>query len=159
MTDAHSFNSRLARNAFGQLVFTTAQGVVYEDVVPVRAFALSAPAEGVAIVDLHGRELCWFDRLEDCPASFRPLIEEALAEREFMPEITAIRKVSTYATPSQWQVATNRGETTLTLKTEDDIRRLSSQSLLIADSHGLQFLIRNRTALDKTSQHFLSRFL
>jgi hypothetical protein len=30
---------------------------------------------------------------------------------------------------------------------------------LIADSHGLQFLIRDRTALDKTSQHFLSRFL
>ena len=158
MTNAHA-NYQFNRNAFGQLVMTTAQGVVHEGVVPVRAFALFAPDEGIAIVDSHGRELCWFDRLADCPASLRPLLEEALAEREFMPEITAIRKVSTYATPSQWQVVTNRGETTLTLKTEDDIRRLSPQSLLIADSHGLQFLIRDRSALDKTSQHFLSRFL
>lgn len=158
---------QLTRNTFGQLVLTTPAGAVYEDVVPVRAFALSAPDEGIALVDRHGRELWWLTRLAECAPPVRLLIEEALAERDFMPEILAIRKVSTYATPSRWQVETDRGSTTLTLKSEDDIRRLKFGShsnaqpngLLIADSHGLQFLIRDRTKLDRTSQHFLSRFL
>ncbi|MES2236366.1 MAG: DUF1854 domain-containing protein [Pseudomonadota bacterium] len=154
---------QLTRNMFGQLVLTTPTGVVYADVVPVRAFALSAPDEGLALVDRHGRELWWLTRLAECAPPVRLLIEEVLAERDFMPEILAIRKVSTYATPSRWQVETDRGSTTLTLKSEDDIRRLKfddqSNGLLIADSHGLQFLIRDRTRLDRASQHFLSRFL
>lgn len=154
---------QLIRNTFGQLVLTTPAGVVYADVVPVRAFALSAPDEGIALVDRHGRELWWLTSLAECVPSVRLLIEETLAERGFMPEILAIHKVSTYATPSRWQVETDRGPTTLTLKSEDDIRRLKfdgqPNGLLIADSHGLQFLIRDRTQLDRTSQHFLSRFL
>lgn len=153
----------LIRNAFGQLVLTTPEGTVYENVMPVRAFALSAPDEGIALVDDHGRELWWLERLADCAPPVRTLIEAVLAERDFMPEILAIRKVSTYATPCRWQVDTDRGPTTLTLKSEDDIRRLKStgqpNGLLIADSHGLQFLIRDRTQLDRASQQFLSRFL
>lgn len=153
----------LIRNEFGHLVLTTPEGTVHEDVVPVRAFALSAPDEGIALVDGHGRELWWLERLADCAPATRTLIEEVLAERDFMPEILAIHKVSTYATPSRWQVDTDRGPTTLTLKSEDDIRRLKStgqpNGLLIADSHGLQFLIRDRTQLDRASRQFLSRFL
>lgn len=153
----------LIRNAFGRLVLTTPDGIVHEDVVPVRAFTLSAPDEGIALVDGHGRELWWLTQLAEAPAAARALIEAALAERDFMPEILAIREVSTYATPCRWQVDTDRGSTTLTLKSEDDIRRLKSigqpNGLLIADSHGLQFLIRDRTQLDRASQHFLSRFL
>jgi hypothetical protein len=153
----------LTRNAFARLVLTTPEGMVHEGVVPVRAFALSAPDEGIALVDGQGRELWWLERLADCAPATRALIEEALAMRDFMPEILAIRKVSTYATPSHWQVDTDRGPTTLTLKSEDDIRRLKAtgqpNGLLIADSHGLQFLIRDRTQLDRTSQKFLSRFL
>lgn len=154
---------QLIRNTFDQLVLTTPAGAVYEGVVPVRAFALSAPDEGIALVDRHGRELWWLTSLAECAPSVRLLIEEALAERDFMPEILAIRKVSTYATPSRWQVETDRGPTTLTLKSEDDIRRLKfdgqPNGVLIADSHGLQFLIRDRTRLDRKSQHFLNRFL
>jgi hypothetical protein len=154
---------QLIRNAFGQLVLTTPAGMVYVDVVPVRAFALSAPDEGIALVDRHGRELWWLASLAECAPDVRLLIKEALAERDFLPEILAIRKVSTYATPSRWEVITDRGPTTLTLKSEDDIRRLKfegqSNGLLIADSHGLQFLIRDRARLDRTSRHFLSRFL
>jgi hypothetical protein len=154
---------QLTRNTFGQLVLTTSAGVVSEDVIPVRAFALSAPDEGIALVDRRGHELCWFSSLAECTHEVRQLIEETLADRDFMPAILAIHKVSTYATPSRWDVTTDRGPTTLTLKSEDDIRRLKfnrlPNGLLITDSHGLQFLIRDRTQLDRTSRHFLSRFL
>ncbi|MDE2366977.1 MAG: DUF1854 domain-containing protein, partial [Betaproteobacteria bacterium] len=45
------------------------------------------------------------------------------------------------------------------LKGEEDIRRLISPALLIADSHGIQFLVRDRFALDHHSRKILDRFL
>jgi hypothetical protein len=93
------------------------------------------------------------------PEASRALVREELASREFMPEIRAIRQVSSFATPSIWRVETDRGETSLVLKGEDDIRRLSPTTLLIADSHGIHFLVRDTHALDKVSRKLLDRFL
>jgi hypothetical protein len=45
------------------------------------------------------------------------------------------------------------------LKGEEDIRRVAQSTLLIADSHGIQFLIRDLTALDNASRKLLDRFL
>ena len=73
--------------------------------------------------------------------------------------ICAPDEVSSYATPSFWQVITDRGETALTLKGEENIRRLPGNALLIADSHGINYLIRDRLALDAQSRKFLDRFL
>lgn len=150
----------LARNAFGRLQFTAADGVVHQGVVPVRAFPIAAPEEGIALVSSEGgQELLWIDRLADLPAASRALIEEELASREFMPEILAITGVSSFATPSTWQVQTDRGDAALVLKGEEDIRRLSQTTLLIADSHGIQYLIRDLPALDAGSRKILDRFL
>lgn len=149
----------LTRNPFGQLVFTCPDGEVHEGVVPVRAFAITAPDEGLALVNAHGKELLWIDRLTDLPEGPCQLISEELASREFMPEIRRIRHVSSFATPSTWDVETDRGDAKLVLKGEEDIRRLSLHTLLISDSHGVQFLIRDRQTLDKPSRKFLERFL
>ena len=150
---------RLQRNAFGRLEFTGPDGVVQEGVVPVRAFPIGAPERGIALVDPHGHELAWIDRLSDLPDELRALVESELASREFMPEIRRIVGVSSFATPSTWQVNTDRGETSFVLKGEEDIRRLTSPALLIADSHGIHFLIRDRFALDVHSRKILDRFL
>ena len=45
------------------------------------------------------------------------------------------------------------------LKGEEDIRRLSRTRLLIADTHGIQFLIRDIGTLDRHSRKLLDRFL
>ena len=152
-------NFQLKRNAFGRLVFTGATGETYEGVVPVHAFPISAPEEKISLVTADGHELAWIDRLADLPDETRTLLEEELASREFIPEINAIRHVSTFATPSVWEVETNRGNTTLVLKGEDDIRRLNHTGLLIADSHGVHYLIRETQKLDKASRKLLDRFL
>ncbi|BAN34526.1 hypothetical protein SCD_n00684 [Sulfuricella denitrificans skB26] len=150
---------KLTRNAFGRLVFTGAKGEVHEGVVPVHAFPITAPAEGISLVTVDGHELAWIDRLIDLPDELRILLEEELASREFMPEIRAIRRVSSFATPSAWQVETDRGLTTFILKGEDDIRRLAASTLLIADSNGIHFLIRDIQTLDQGSRKLLDRFL
>ncbi|ODP32051.1 DUF1854 domain-containing protein [Pandoraea sp. ISTKB] len=149
----------LSRNAFGRLVLTDAEGVAHEGVVPVRAFPIAAPDEGLALVSTEGRELVWLDSLDRLPADMRALVRDELAAREFMPEVLCIKGVSTFATPSTWTVETNRGEVSFVLRGEEDIRRLGGQTLLITDNHGIHFLIRDSAALDKPSRKILDRFL
>lgn len=150
----------LTRNAFGKLIYTGADGTPHEGITPVRAFALTAPDQGLSLISAEGKELQWIDRLDDLPEVVRTLIAEELAQREFMPVIQRIVAVGSFATPSTWQVETDRGATELILKSEDDIRRLrGTNGLLIADSNGIHFMIRDRTALDAHSQKILKRFL
>ena len=149
----------LHRNAFGRLVLTAADGSVCEGVVPVRAFPIAAPDAGIALLGPDGHEAGWIERLELLPPPLRQLVEAELARREFMPEIQRIREVSSFATPSTWTVDTDRGATALVLWGEEDIRRLGKSGLLIEDSHGIHFLVRNIDRLDRTSRRLLDRFL
>lgn len=150
---------QLHRNAFGLLVLTAADGQMHEGVVPVRAFPIAAPDEGLALVNADGRELAWIASPAMLPDDIRKLLEEELASREFLPEIRSIRHVSSFATPSTWEVETDRGATSFVLKGEEDIRRIAHSTLLIADSHGIQFLIKDFQTLDKASRKVLDRFL
>ena len=150
---------QLQRNALGHLVLTTADGTRHEGAVPVRAFPIAAPGEGISMVSVDGHELAWIPHIGELPAGMRSLIEQELASREFMPEISRLHHVSSFATPSTWDVETDRGATSFVLKGEEDIRRLGSGTLLVADSHGVQFLIRDLSALDRHSRRLLDRFL
>ncbi|MDE2402047.1 MAG: DUF1854 domain-containing protein [Burkholderiales bacterium] len=154
-----SMDYRLERNAFGRLVFITSTGERHEGVVPVRAFPIGAPDEGLSLVSAEGHELAWVDHVNDLPADLRALLMQELSSREFTPEIQCIKSVSTFSTPSTWVVETDRGETRFVLKGEEDIRRLEGQRLLIAGGQGVQFMIRDRLALDRASQRILERFL
>ncbi|MCV0437145.1 MAG: DUF1854 domain-containing protein [Hydrogenophaga sp.] len=149
----------LQRNAFGRLVLTDAQGLNHVGVVPVRAFPIDAPDEGLSLLGADGHELAWVERLSALPAALRQLLEEELAQREFTPVIQRIRAVSTFSTPSTWEVDTDRGPTNFVLRSEDDIRRLEGQALLILASHGVSFAVRDRLALDHHSRRLLDRFL
>jgi hypothetical protein len=155
----NSVDLKLSRNAAGRLVLTDAQGRAHEGVMPVRAFPISAPDAGLSLLGEDGHELRWISNLSNLPEDSRSLLESELAQREFMPEIIRIKQVSSFATPSKWQVSTNRGDTELLLKGEDQIRRLTHTSLLITDGHGVSFLIRDLDVLDKHSRRLLERFL
>jgi hypothetical protein len=149
----------LERNAFGRLVLTLPDGTVHEGVVPVRAFPLAAPAEGLSLVSTEGREVAWVDRLDALAPRARALVEEELAGREFVPRVLRIEGVSGFSTPSTWEVLTDRGPTRFVLKGEEDIRRLGQGTLLIASAEGINFRIDDRWALDRKSRGVLERFL
>jgi hypothetical protein len=93
------------------------------------------------------------------PEGLKQSVQAALQAREFMPEIQRVDGVSSFTTPSTWSVQTNRGFTQFVLRGEEDIRRLSGQTLIVADEHGVQFLIRHLPALDRHSRKLLDRFL
>ncbi|OWQ90284.1 hypothetical protein CDN99_12990 [Roseateles aquatilis] len=149
----------LARNAFGRLMLIDALGQTHENVTPVRAHPLSAPDEGVSLVGTDGHEIAWIDHVDQLPHAQRALLLEEFAGRELMPTVQRLLSVSTFSTPTQWTVETDRGETTFILKSEEDIRRIGEGRLLIASSHGLHFLVPDRFALDRHSRKLLERFL
>lgn len=149
----------LYRNDFGRLVLVDAQGTAHVGVVPVRAFPIAAPHEGLSLVGPDGHELAWVDRLASVPQETRTLIEDELAPREFVPTIQRLVAVSGFATPSTWTVATDRGPLDFVLKAEEDIRRLDGGALLINSSEGLQLRVADRLGLDRASRRLLERFL
>lgn len=151
----------LTRNPRGQLELIDADGTLHVGIVPVRAFPIEAPNEGISLVSTDGRELVWIEQLDQWPQQARQLIEDELAVREFMPEIQRLLHVSTFSTPSIWDVQTDRGPTQLVLKGEEDIRILPGQptDLLINSGHGIVFRLRNVQGLDRHSKKLLERFL
>jgi len=150
---------QLERNSYGHLVLTSLDGQTHDNVVPVRAFPLAAPNQGVALVSSDGSEIAWIEKLDDLPEAMRGLVNEELSQREFVPTINRMKRVSSFATPSTWFVETDRGDTSFVLRGEEDIRHLGQNALLIADSHGIQYLINDLMSLDKASRRLLDRFL
>lgn len=150
---------QLVRNPFGLLVLTTQDGEVQVGITAVRAFPLQTPDEGIALVSKTGKEMAWIARLSDLDGAMRDLVEDELAGSEFMPEISRIYRVSSFATPCTWKVNTDRGATSFILRGEEDIRRLGQNMLLITDIHGIHYLIRDLATMDKSSRHILDRFL
>ncbi|WP_323004413.1 DUF1854 domain-containing protein [Denitromonas sp.] len=149
----------LTRDAFGHLTLTDAAGVAHHHVQAVRAFPIAAPDEGISLLSTEGTELAWIAHLDQLDADTRTLVDEALATRDFMPVLQRLKSVSSFATPSTWEVDTDRGPTRFVLRGEENIRRLPGGMLMIADEHGIQYLIRKLRALDKPSRKLLDRFL
>ncbi|QDL53763.1 DUF1854 domain-containing protein [Rhodoferax aquaticus] len=150
----------LARNAYGALELTDAQGQVFQNVVPVRAFPIQAPEDGISLVSTDGHEVGWIDQLSDVAEPTQTLVRDALCTREFMPVLQRIASVSSFSTPCTWTVQTDRGNTEFVLRGDEDIRRLGKDNaLLIADVHGIQYLVRDQFALDAHSKRILDRFL
>lgn len=151
---------RLHRNAQGRLVYTDAQGREETGVTPVRAFPLAAARSCISLVGPAGHELAWVPELDALPEPERTLVDEELSSRDVIPEIRRLLSVSTFSTPSTWQVDTDRGPASLVLKGEEDIRRLPQRGrLLITSGHGLVFQVPDMTALDRHSRKLLERFL
>jgi Domain of unknown function (DUF1854) len=74
--------------------------------------------------------------------------------------IQRIAAVSGFSTPCTWTVDTDRGRTEFVLRGDEDIRRIgSARALLIADAHGINYLVPDHFALDAHSKRLLDRFL
>src|SRR4051794_36761105 len=108
-TDARGFG--LSRDAWGRLVLIDAEGVRHVGVEPIRAFPLSDPGRWVSLCDAEGREIARVPDLRAAPPIVRQLIEEELSQREFVPILRRIVRVSSDAAPADWDVETDRGPT------------------------------------------------
>jgi len=132
---------------------------VHDHVTAVRAFPIMSPDEGVSILSREGKELCWFDSMVGLPSEIKDALTLCLQGREFMPEILKLDSVCGFVTPCHWRIQTTRGYTQLLLNGEEDIKRLNVNTLIVSDAYGVQFLIKNLSAMDRLSRKLLDRFL
>jgi hypothetical protein len=149
----------LEHDSFGKLVLIDSAGVRHVGIRPVRAFPISDPQKGLALLNAEGHEVAWIEDLAALFPEVRVAIESELMHREFLPRIHRILSVSMVTEPCEWEVETDRGPTTLLLKSEDDVRRLDANRAIVVDAHGVHYLIENPERMDRKSRRVVERYL
>jgi hypothetical protein len=150
---------RISLDPIGGVVLTTPDGHRFVGVEPVRAFPITDPGGLVSFCDAHGAEVFCLRSIAGLDPASKKVLEEELSSREFVPVIRRIVRVTGEATPSDWEVETDRGPARFTLDNEDDIRHLGPQRLFITDSRKLRYQIVDVRALDGHSRRLLEKFL
>ncbi len=149
----------LGRDAWGRLFLIDAEGRRHVGVEPVPAFPISDPGRWVCLVDAEGHELACVEDPASLPVAVREVLEDELAQRDFVPVIRQIVAVSSDAAPADWDVVTDRGPTRFRLESDDEVRRLGPNRALITDARGLRYLVPDTRALDTNSRRTLGRYL
>jgi hypothetical protein len=155
---SESFEFSLHRDPSGRLVFTDEMGTTHVGIEPVRTFPISDPERLVSILDDRGCELTCIADLAALPGNLADLVRQELADREFLPRIERIVRVSAHKEPVEWDVITDRGPVQFLLR-EDDIRRLGPTRAIFVDMHGVRYYIPDSRQLDPKSRRILSQFL
>ncbi len=150
---------RLHHDAFGRLVVTLANGEIHSGVVPVRAFPFSAPDQWLSLCDESGHEVFCLNDVAELDRETRDQLAAELARREFVPRVLRILRVVKGGVASQWFVQSDRGETSFTLPSEDNIRRMGNDGALLIDSHGIRYRITSVAQLDAHSRRILRQYL
>jgi hypothetical protein len=149
----------LSRDQWGQLVFIGPDGERHVNVVPVPLFPISDPASWISIRSASGAELMCIEDQAALPGEVKQLLREELSRREFVPVIERIVRVSGNSEPCEWQVETDRGPTQFVLKSEDDVRRIGDQQILILDAHGTRYHIPDLSAVDSKSRRIVEWYV
>jgi hypothetical protein len=144
----------LERHDHGRLVFIAADGVRHDDVDVLRAFPVSAADGPVAIVGGDGGELAWVDALAAVALPLRTILEQELAEREFLPVIERIEAIAD-SEPAEWTVSTDRGPHRFKVAHADDVVRQPDGAVFITDTDGMRYLVPRFDALDAESRQLL----
>lgn len=145
------------KNGWGQLVLSLPDGTTYQGIEPIRCFPLSDPTRTIALLDAEGSELFNLPDLEALNPAAREFLRRELTEREFIPVVERILSTSASSTPCRWEVQTDRGLTSFQLESDDDIRRLGTDSVIVADSNGIRYKIPDVNVLDAHSQRIVRR--
>jgi hypothetical protein len=150
----------LEYDAWGQLVLTCSDGRRFVGIEPVRAFPISHPQGMLSICDAEGHELICVEEPSVLRPEVRRMLEEELGRREFVPVVRRIERVLADSDPSEWRIVTDRGPTTFLMEDSDnDVRRLGVNRILLVDTHGIRYLIPDASRLDAASRRILERYL
>jgi hypothetical protein len=149
----------LETDADGRLVLIDAEGHRHAGVVPVRCFPLTDPDRWLSLCDSHGKELTIIADPDQLPPEARSVLNDYRRRHEFIPSIERIERITIRPDAVQWQVVTDRGPHTFQIRSDDDVRRLSPQTVLVIDAAGTHYRIADVGALDVASRKLLDRYL
>lgn len=147
------------RDEWGRLVLIDANGERHIDVTACRLFPFTDPERWLSVSDATGNELLCVEKTSDLSPAVAEILIEAAMQREFVPVIRRIISVSGVTEPCEWLVETDRGTTTLVLKSEEDVRRLDARQAMIVDGSGQRYLVTDVQKMDSLSRRQLERYV
>jgi hypothetical protein len=159
---AISLSWNLTRRADGRLVLRKENGQSESTETPVQVaccFPWTHPFEFISLRDDKGREQRLVENLQQLDAATRELIEDELAERNFMPRITGIEAITDEIELFHWQVNTTAGPRNFLTRRSDHPRKLANGDVLIKDVSNDLYLIPNPKGLDAKSLKLLWVYL
>ncbi|MDZ7290192.1 MAG: DUF1854 domain-containing protein [candidate division KSB1 bacterium] len=152
----------LSRRADGRLVLRQKNetGETVETPVQVACcFPWSRPHEFISLRDDKGKEQLLLENLQPLDATTRELIEDELAERNFLPRITGIEAITDEMELFHWKVRTTAGPRSFLTRRSDYPRKLTNGDVLIKDVSNDLYLIPNPKGLDAKSVKLLWVYL
>jgi len=124
----------------------------------LRAFPITAPDRLIELREDQGDSVGMLRDLADLDEESRRLAEDILHTRYLVPVVTEIRDLRRTSGMWVWDVVTDRGERTFSMKSpRDDIRRLPGGRLRVKDVDGNNFEITSPEALDPRSCRLLDK--
>jgi hypothetical protein len=151
-------NFGLSRDAYGDLVMIDAEGGRHVGVVPLRMFPFSDRERWISLIDADNKEVLLIEDVTLLPRHLFDLIQEELANREFLPVVERVIHVTSDLEPCEWQVLTDRGTIKFVLKTEDDVRSLGPGKSLIVDATGMRYLVPDYRKMDSYSRRVMEEY-
>jgi hypothetical protein len=143
----------------GRLVLIDADGHRHTGVVPVRCFPLTDPDRWLSLCDGRGKELTCIAEPSALRAEARAVLDDYRRRHEFIPQIERIERITIRPDAVEWLVTTDRGMHAFQIRSDDDVRRLSAQTVLVIDAAGTHYRIADVAALDIASRKLLDRYL
>jgi hypothetical protein len=149
----------LTRRADGRLVLRRENADGETPVQVACCFPWTHPREFISLRDDKGKEQLLIDDLQQVAAPARALIEDELAERNFLPRITGIEAITDEIELFHWKVITAAGPRSFLTRRSDHPRKLANGDVLIKDVSNDLYLIPNPKGLDAKSLKLLWVYL
>ena len=142
----------------GRLTLRDGAGHLHEGVLPVRLFPLTDPEHWVSLVGPDGVDLWCIEDPAGLPVAAREVLREALAYREFVPQIQVVHSIRRAAHGYLWDVGTDLGRVSFTVENDESIQTLGGGSIVIIDQRNTRYLIPRPGDLDPRSRQRLERY-
>jgi hypothetical protein len=124
----------------------------------LRAFPLSDPGRFLSVRDDEGKELGVIADPAGLREEDRAIVDEELERRYFVPIVRRIVSAKERFGTVDWVVQTDRGERRFTTQNlRENLTRPAPGRLILADTDGNRYDIRDVEALDAESQGLLLR--
>lgn len=119
----------------------------------IRCFPFSTPNHWISFRKSDGSELGLLKTIDELDSDSRRIVETRLKDRYHIPTILKIVQIDTHPQNTQWQVETEDGIQTFSLRGERGVSTSEFPKIILTDATTRQrFVIPDFTALDRTCQ-------
>ena len=121
----------------------------------VMGFPLTNPSQFISLVEMKNgkkdKEIGMIEDLKEIDSKSRKALNVELKRIYFMPQITKINRMNENHGVMKFNVETDKGQREFETRYREDIRKMSNSRIIIRDSDGNRYEIKDYQKLDQKS--------